>query len=112
VATDATNNITVIAFQGTETSKQIKVDLNLSLSNTTDICDGCKAHSGFWQSWQEARPKVLEAISSARKKFPTNKLIVTGHSLGGAISTVAVADLRSNGIPVDLVKNKHLTPSL
>jgi hypothetical protein len=112
VATDATNNFTVIAFQGTETTKQIKVDLNLGLTNTTDVCSGCRAHSGFWQSWQESRPKVLEAITSARKTFPKNKIIVTGHSLGGAISTIAAADLRSNGIPIDLVNNKYLTPSL
>jgi hypothetical protein len=100
----------VIAFQGTETAKQIKVDLNLSLDNTT-VCSGCKAHSGFWQSWQEAKPKVLEVITSARKKFPKNKIIVTGHSLGGAISTIAAADLRSSGIPVDLVNDGSLTRS-
>jgi predicted lipase len=103
VATDATNNLTVISFQGTESSKQAKADLNLNLMNITHVCSDCRTHTGFWQSWQEARPIVTETVQNLRTKFPTYKIIVTGHSLGGAIATLAAADFRSNGISIDLV---------
>jgi len=103
VATDSTNNLTVIAFQGTESAKQVKVDLNLNLMNISHVCDGCTTHTGFWQSWDEARSLVIQGVQASRDKFPNNRIIVTGHSLGGAIATVAAAELRSSGVAIDLV---------
>ncbi|KAF2674127.1 alpha/beta-hydrolase, partial [Microthyrium microscopicum] len=103
VATDSTNNLTVIAFQGTETLKQAKIDLTLSLKKIDEVCQGCTVHTGFWQSWEEAKPQVMKAVNESLNKFPNNKLVVTGHSLGGAIATIAAIDLRSNGVAVDLV---------
>jgi thioesterase domain-containing protein len=35
--------------------------------------------------------------------FPNYKVVVTGHSLGGAVGTFAAAELRNEGINVDLV---------
>jgi predicted lipase len=103
VATDTTNNLTIISFQGTESAKQAIADLNLSLMNISDVCSGCTVHTGFWQSWNESRLLVTQALQDLRKKYPDNKVITTGHSLGGAIATLAAAELRSSGILVDLV---------
>lgn len=104
VATDATNNLTVISFQGTESKKQTQADLNLYLKNISHICAGCTTHTGFWQSWDEARTLVIKHTRESQIKFPNNRIIVTGHSLGGAIATLAAAELRSSGVPIDLVR--------
>jgi len=101
--TDASNNLTVISFQGTESAKQAKIDLNFNLIDISNVCNSCKAHTGFWQSWNESRPLVVQAALDSQKRFPKNKVMVTGHSLGGAIATLAAAELRSRGVSVDLV---------
>jgi len=71
-------------------------------NSTKDICTGCVAHRGFWQSWLDSRDGVLAAVTSAAKSHPGYKLITTGHSLGGAIATLAAAQLRKNGYTVTL----------
>jgi hypothetical protein len=50
IATDTTNNLTIIAFQGTESEKQSQAYLRLNLIDIGHICSGCTTHIGFWQS--------------------------------------------------------------
>jgi hypothetical protein len=45
---------------------------------------------------------VLAAISTAQKQYPDYKVIATGHSLGGALASLAAGVLRSQGTTVDL----------
>ncbi|KAF2738367.1 alpha/beta-hydrolase [Polyplosphaeria fusca] len=71
---------------------------NLDLSAVqTDLCNGCTAHSGFWRSWVDARKGVLAAVKIASNSHPDYELVATGHSLGGAIATLAAAQLRNDG---------------
>ena len=55
-----------------------------------------------YNSWLEARTGVLAALKSAASLYPTYRVTVTGHSLGGAIATIAAASLRKSGTPADL----------
>ncbi|KAJ3459934.1 hypothetical protein MRS44_016007 [Fusarium solani] len=52
--------------------------------------------------WVEARSRVLEAIRSTAARNPGFRIAITGHSLGGAIASLAAAELRNNGYNVDL----------
>jgi putative lipase involved disintegration of autophagic bodies len=47
---------------------------------------------------------VLAAVSSAQASFPSFKVVVTGHSLGGALASLGAAVLRSKGVGADLVR--------
>jgi hypothetical protein len=57
---------------------------------------------GFWQSWLEAQVGVLGAVATAQAQYPDFKVIATGHSLGGALASLAAGELRKAGIVTDL----------
>jgi len=66
------------------------------------FCKDCKAHSGFLESWTEAQDVVMKAVETAQAQFPDFRIVATGHSLGGAIATIATAAMRNKGQTVDL----------
>jgi hypothetical protein len=68
----------------------------------TTICPTCASHVGFWASWLEAQSNVLSAIKKAQAQYPSFKIVATGHSLGGALASLATGVLRSQGTTVDL----------
>lgn len=55
--------------------------------------DGAKVHLGFLQSWEYMKPEVTEAILVLVNQYPNSKLLINGHSLGGAIATLCSIDL-------------------
>ena len=101
VAIDHTNKAIILSFRGSQSLDNWLTNLDFGLS-TTDICSGCTAHSGFWQSWVDARDAVIPAVKAAATKFPGYAIAVTGHSLGGAIAPFAAAQLRNQGLGVAL----------
>ncbi|ORX94214.1 Alpha/Beta hydrolase protein [Clohesyomyces aquaticus] len=101
VATDTTNKLIIIAFRGSRSVRNWLTNLNFPVVPTT-ICTDCNAAAGFWSSWKEAEEKVLSAVTKARTEHPDYKIVATGHSLGGAISSLAAGVLRSQGVNVDL----------
>ena len=58
--------------------------------------------TGFWNSWLEARDGVLAALQTTAAAYPSSKVVVVGHSLGGALAALAAADLKKRGTPADL----------
>lgn len=101
VAVDSTNSLIVVSFRGSASIKNWIADLDFT-TVTTDICSGCTAHQGFWNSWTEARSGVLAAVKSATTSYPNYKIVAVGHSLGGAIADLAAAELRQSGYTVAL----------
>ncbi|KAL9596309.1 MAG: hypothetical protein Q9179_004661 [Wetmoreana sp. 5 TL-2023] len=101
VAVDNSRSLTVLAFRGSRSVRNFVADANFPATQT-DICPSCTAHAGFWNSWVEARPGVLAALKTAAASHPNNRVIVAGHSLGGAIADFAAADIRKSGVTADL----------
>jgi len=102
VSTDSTNSLVVVAFRGTASVRNVIADTMFGAIDT-DICDGCTAVAGFYNSWREARSGVLAAVKSASAANPSYKIVATGHSLGAAIADFAAAELRNDGYDVALV---------
>lgn len=102
LATDTTNKIIVLSFRGSESVRNYLTDADFPLT-TIDICTGCQGESGFWDAWSENRATILPSVTATVASYPSYKVVVTGHSLGGAIATFAAAELRNGGISVDLV---------
>jgi len=80
----------VLAFRGTEKDgKDIKTDLNARFYNSASG----KSHRGFCEAYYSIEPEVREAIDAELKKQTDLPIFITGHSLGGALATVAAQEL-------------------
>ncbi|KAH7384655.1 Alpha/Beta hydrolase protein [Pyrenochaeta sp. MPI-SDFR-AT-0127] len=101
VATDTTNKLIVLSFRGSRSVRNWLTNLNFPVAPTT-VCATCSSSIGFWSSWLEAQSNVLSAITKARAQYPSYKIVATGHSLGGALASLAAGVLRSQGVTVDL----------
>ncbi|KAJ4381713.1 hypothetical protein N0V86_003077 [Didymella sp. IMI 355093] len=101
VATDTTNNLIVLSFRGSRSVRNWLTNLNFPVIPTA-ICATCASSIGFWSSWLEAQTNVLSAIKKAQAEYPTFKVVATGHSLGGALASLAAGVLRAQGTTVDL----------
>ena len=56
--------------------------------STTDV----RFHKGFMGAYFAVRERLLEVV----RLYPERSIVVTGHSLGGAIATIAALDVQFN----------------
>ncbi|XP_047340571.1 lipase-like [Impatiens glandulifera] len=95
-------NSFVISFRGTQGNSiqnwianlyLIKLDLHYP-----DM-PGAMVHHGFYSSYYNTTMQnaVLNAIKKAKKVYGNNSIIVTGHSLGGAMASFCALDLKIRG---------------
>lgn len=81
-----------VAFEGTNGLDSVDVDL----STATRMMHGFPVHHGFVEEWWSLKvciKSTLESIGCGSKAG----LRATGHSLGGAVCTLAVFDLKLEG---------------
>jgi hypothetical protein len=108
-----TDQFMLLAFRGSQQPKDWLTNLATQLCSFTIQKDGVasassykgRVHTGFFLAWAIIEPAVLAQIASWRKNFAdSGKLLppiyITGHSLGGALATVAAAALAENNIEV------------
>ncbi|MGB9408306.1 MAG: lipase family protein, partial [Terracidiphilus sp.] len=77
----------VVVFRGTDNLGDVLKDLDCRPRETW--LPG-RLHAGFYCSWIDLRTQILAEIQC-------RKVIFTGHSLGGALATIAAADLGDFG---------------
>ena len=64
---------------------------------------GCRVHIGFSNYYNSVRHQMLAKVSALSHAHPGSKVIVTGHSLGGALATLAAVELANDGHDTDLI---------
>lgn len=60
-------------------------------------CSGCKVHKGFSAFVKQNGVKVVRELVKLKKKHPKYQIVVSGHSLGGAMALICGVELRLLG---------------
>jgi hypothetical protein len=84
----------ILAFRGTEPTsfKDIRSDAK---ANSKRCSSGGNIHSGFSEAYDEVSYQIEERLATSDVK--DKPLYITGHSLGGALATVAAKKLSHKG---------------
>ncbi|PHH61629.1 hypothetical protein CDD80_1453 [Ophiocordyceps camponoti-rufipedis] len=104
VASNPNRRHIVVAFKGSDTLFDAHTDVSKGLVPSNDLCPGCFAHSGFYTALSRLRAHLEHALrAELRKPGRRNyRIVITGHSLGGALATLAGLWLRNRGIRCDI----------
>jgi len=82
-------NKILLSFQGTKSFDNLLINLQY---NQLKYNDNIKIHSGYLNTYNKIKPLIINDINSIIKRNH-KEIIFTGHSLGGAIATIAFIDL-------------------
>ena len=99
----------LISFTGTFFFDQWESDLNflqVDPKRLNNYEKGIKIHEGFYNIYLAIRDQLLDEV----KKYSSEaeQLVITGHSLGGALSTITTFDLAKNkSKPVNYTFSSH-----
>ncbi|KAG8424634.1 hypothetical protein J3458_001407 [Metarhizium acridum] len=120
----------VVSFRGTASVKDILTDLRVKFKDPkkhlermtavsqaigavppaaspgdTDpvlpLCNKCRVHAGFWDAFRGVKDVLNKVVKEQRKQHPGYQVVITGHSLGGAVASIAAGYFRKSGIHVD-----------
>ncbi|KAJ3412662.1 hypothetical protein HDV05_000412 [Chytridiales sp. JEL 0842] len=87
----------VLSFRGTRTLDNWLSDLMIAKPDYElpgeSVPEGAKIHYGFLKLWESVKEEVLTILEGFVKAHPGFELWVTGHSMGGAVATLAAVDI-------------------
>ncbi|MEO1591102.1 MAG: lipase family protein [Cyanobacteria bacterium J06632_22] len=108
-----TDEYMVLAFRGSQETRDWYTNISTKLREFTIRKAGIttlstykgRVHSGFFVAWASIERAVLDQLGkwkqqTAAQGKPLPPLLITGHSLGGALASMAAASLNENGIEV------------
>ena len=91
---DQPGGLLVFAFRGSDEGADWVRNLDFDLVDGAPL--GGKVHAGFLAGWRAVRANVILRAKDAARRG--REIMVTGHSLGGAIATLAHASLRQENV--------------
>ncbi|KAI7892789.1 lipase [Mucor mucedo] len=81
-----------VVFRGTNSIRQSITDLVTTKTDYPPV-NGAQVHTGFLASYNEVADKYFPYVQQQLSNFPNYKVVVSGHSLGGAHALLAALDL-------------------
>ena len=82
----------LLSFRGSVDTKNWIANLETT-STTYPGCSGCHVHFGFNKAYKGVSPLVHQAIQNLQALHRNAPIIITGHSLGGAMAILSALDL-------------------
>lgn len=90
------NSHIVVSLAGTNTRRLDSINTNLQFLSLYPLPehfpdtwqDGVRLHAGYYNAFMLIEPAISAAIASEIDKTATKEIVVTGHSLGGAIGSI------------------------
>lgn len=92
----SSQNTIYIVFRGSTSTTNWVSDFDTELTPYS-ACQDCEVHLGFFDAYGKIRQQIVDAMTAIRQQYPDYQIVVTGHSLGGALATLAALDLISMG---------------
>ena len=94
-AYDKGNDVIVVAFRGTNGKDLANWVTNLDARyEHYERISGTNVHKGFHRAYVALAEQVRANVKELISKHPLSKVVITGHSLGGALATLAAEDLK------------------
>ncbi|KAJ7925112.1 Alpha/Beta hydrolase protein [Mycena leptocephala] len=109
IARDDTRKEIVVSFPGTNNLADFITDMKfrrvpfISPGIPLDMADRLSVHRGFLAAYNIVAQVVLDAVKAEFAEHPAYTIVVTGHSLGGAIASLAAPALKSE-LPAAAIK--------
>lgn len=93
VARDDTTKEIIVALRGSSSVQDIVSDAMSALavcqSTNVPYPAGALCHTGFQTSYNAVQATVISLVGGQLKQYPSYNITVTGHSLGGGLSSIA-----------------------
>jgi predicted lipase len=89
----ASRNAIIVSFRGSQNIQNWIENLNFEKVPYI-YCLRCEIHAGFYADYTAVAASVNNKVQTLLNKYPTARIVTTGHSLGGALATIAGMELK------------------
>ncbi|KDQ61472.1 hypothetical protein JAAARDRAFT_150196 [Jaapia argillacea MUCL 33604] len=100
VARDDTRKEVIVALRGSSSLTDFVTDAEILLVNLyapgLTPPAGAQVHYGFITAWNAVASNVISIVEEQLQSHPGYSIVTTGHSLGGALSSLAAVTLQAN----------------